>query len=217
MFMKTEYNDLCNVPVIMLTFEEKELQPVRDEIAKIQRSFESATTVNHHLVGNIEQEYKLTESIDTIQQLLAPCIDHEKNQNWTLHSHDVNSGSSRLTLDEVWVNFMKKHEFNPIHNHTGVWSFVIWMEVPYDIEDERSVVMSKNSKCPSSGYFSFMYANGMGSIQTEEIPVDKTFRNRAVLFPSKLHHCVYPFSSTDDYRISVSGNFKFKSIETYED
>jgi len=31
------------------------------------------------------------------------------------------------------------------------------------------------------------------------------------MFPSLLAHCVYPFYTSDDYRISISGNIKFDS------
>ena len=31
-----------------------------------------------------------------------------------------------------------------------------------------------------------------------------------LLFPSEMYHGVYPFYTSDDYRISVSGNFNFK-------
>jgi hypothetical protein len=34
--------------------------------------------------------------------------------------------------------------------------------------------------------------------------------NTLLLFPAKLTHAVYPFYSSDDYRISVSGNVVFK-------
>jgi len=30
------------------------------------------------------------------------------------------------------------------------------------------------------------------------------------MFPSQLIHAVYPFYTSDEYRISVSGNIKFK-------
>jgi hypothetical protein len=43
------------------------------------------------------------------------------------------------------------------------------------------------------------------------LPVDKTWENVIVLFPAGLTHSVSPFYSSDDYRISVAGNIKFKT------
>ncbi len=33
------------------------------------------------------------------------------------------------------------------------------------------------------------------------------------IYPAKQLHCVYPFYTSDEYRISVSGNFYFKESE----
>ena len=36
-----------------------------------------------------------------------------------------------------WVNFQKPGEFNPIHNHSGVVSGIIFIDIPDEISDER--------------------------------------------------------------------------------
>ena len=33
-------------------------------------------------------------------------------------------------LSNFWVNFQHQHEFNPAHNHTGIYSFVVWLQIP---------------------------------------------------------------------------------------
>ena len=33
-------------------------------------------------------------------------------------------------LSKMWVNYQKQCEYNPLHDHTGVYSFVIWMKIP---------------------------------------------------------------------------------------
>ena len=35
-------------------------------------------------------------------------------------------------LREMWVNYQKQHEFNPLHYHSGIYSFVVWMKIPTD-------------------------------------------------------------------------------------
>ena len=34
---------------------------------------------------------------------------------------------------------------NPLHNHTGVYSFVIWMKIPFDYDDQVDLPNSKGS------------------------------------------------------------------------
>ena len=46
----------------------------------------------------------------------------------------------------------------------------------------------------------------IGEINNEIIHADKSYEGKICLFPSKLRHSVSPFFSSDDYRISVSGN-----------
>jgi hypothetical protein len=59
--------------------------------------------------------------------------------------------------------------------------------------------------------FAFLYSDSIGGINPFSIPVDKNMENNVILFPSNFYHMVYPFFSSDGYRISVSGNFKFKT------
>ena len=33
-----------------------------------------------------------------------------------------------------------------------------------------------------------------------------------MMFPARLQHCVYPFTTVDDCRISISGNVSFDTI-----
>jgi hypothetical protein len=117
------------------------------------------------------------------------------------------SNPNDLYLRDVWVNFQKKYEFNPQHNHSGIISFVIWISIPYNINDEMLVSPGKNSAKNVAGHFSFHYSNINGNICSHALPIDKEFENHIIMFPSNVLHSVYPFYSSDAYRISVAGNF----------
>ena len=105
-------------------------------------------------------------------------------------------------LQELWVNFQKKYEFNPIHKHRGIFSFVIWMEIPYDLEAEYSLpwVRQSNSQRASN----FVFVDSLGG--STAIEVDKTFEGVCCFFPSNLKHLVYPFYTSEQKRVSISGN-----------
>jgi hypothetical protein len=115
-----------------------------------------------------------------------------------------------IVLDTFWVNFQKKYEFNPVHNHDGLYSFVIWINVPYNVEDENKSSPGIYSNYNTAGMFSMLYSDSIGGIKCHDIVIDKSKENNIIIFPSKFYHCVYPFFSSDDYRISVSGNFKLQ-------
>jgi hypothetical protein len=123
---------------------------------------------------------------------------------------NLTNKNKQIYLKDVWVNFQKKTEFNPPHTHDGLFSFVIWINVPYYIKDEHDKSPGKYSIENLAGCFQFQYLDTLGSICMHSIPADKTYENTLIIFPSKMVHSVFPFYSSDDYRISISGNFDIK-------
>ena len=98
---------------------------------------------------------------------------------------------------------MQKYEYNPMHIHSGVLSYVLWVSVPYRIEDERAVCVA--AKDDNAAAFSFVTSGPMG-VDDICLPVDQGWQWEMVMFPAQLHHLVYPFRTSDEVRVSVSGN-----------
>jgi hypothetical protein len=211
--MQYKVTGLNNYGFMSAKFSESDLAPIKTEINNIQNNFEvyESQKFNKGLAGNIKQEYKLIETKQYMEKLLMPIVvayDTEFNyiKNFGVITHAV-----PFALDSCWVNFQKKYEFNPAHNHTGLLSFVIWTNVPYDIEEELKLSPGAESNYNSAGMFSFLYNDTTGRINPFNIPIDKNMENNLVLFPSNFYHMVYPFFTSDGYRISVSGNFLLKT------
>jgi len=36
-----------------------------------------------------------------------------------------------------WFNFQKKGQFLPQHTHDGLYSFSLWLQIPYEYEEEK--------------------------------------------------------------------------------
>lgn len=108
---------------------------------------------------------------------------------------------------ELWVNFQNKGEFNPVHRHYGVISFVIWVQIPYKYKDECKLDTAQNlNEKPSGGCFQFLTTSLTGEVGYYNYDLDPTFNGTAVIFPAGLNHQVYPFYTSDLERISISGN-----------
>jgi hypothetical protein len=198
-----------NIGTIRSQFNEEELAPIKNEINQIKKDWSNATPFNNKLAGNLEHEYELTKCHAHVQDLLMPLVT-EFNSNFNyMKGFKLFKNSHRIVLDKLWVNFQRKHEFNPLHNHSGVLSFVIWIDIPYAIKDEMSRPSGLNSNNNIPGHFSLVFINSLGEIQTEDIPADRTFNGKIIIFPASMRHCVYPFYTSDEYRVSVSGNFLF--------
>jgi|APGre2960657404_1045060.scaffolds.fasta_scaffold41461_3 hypothetical protein len=199
--------DFNNFGYIEHKFSENELAPIKLEIEELKNNFNLGTSFNSKLVGNIEKEYALIKSKDYISNLMMPLVLEYEAKYGYLKSLDFLDKDVPIKLHEPWVNFQKKHEFNPAHNHKGVYSFVLWIDIPYSNEEEKQNISSKYSVFNIPGNFQFIYNDALGRTKVLCIPADKTYNNTAILFPAQLTHAVYPFYTSDDYRISVAGNF----------
>jgi hypothetical protein len=103
---------------------------------------------------------------------------------------------------DPWFNVQEKYEFIPNHIHNGIASFVIWVNIPYDVKQELLIGEHAST-------FSFTYSSILGGIKNKMLPIDKSYEGKIIMFPSSLQHCVYPFYTSDDCRISISGNIQF--------
>ena len=104
-------------------------------------------------------------------------------------------------LSNLWINFMKKGEFNPPHGHDGDFSFVLYLQVPKELEKENKKFKGQGT---GPGIISFMYGEEQKGIRTAQGITPNL--NELWIFPASLKHCVPPFKS-DVERISISGNW----------
>lgn len=173
----------------------------------IKNNFSNLKPVNEELYGAIEKEF-LLPSVDK----LSPFILDLCKYFWLFEYNTINS-EKKHKLERVWINFQKKYEHNPMHNHGSDLSFVIWLKIPYSLEEEKSIANVKNSNNfhNETTNFSFVYStphskeNWMG-VSKHIIEMSKEREGEIVMFKSSLPHQVYPFYTSNDFRISIAGN-----------
>lgn len=199
-----------NIGFLKVNLTNEQVDPIRKEVQEIEQDFQSATEANSYLVGNIRKEYKIVQNRQYLEDLLKKYVQEYEDNFKYIRRYDLLSENRPLTINHAWVNFQEKYEFNPVHDHSGLFSFVIWLKIPYSIENERKFSPGYRSRSPLAGHFCFYYTNSLGNICQYNIPADQTFENTLLLFPAKMQHEVYPFYTIDDYRISISGNIVFQ-------
>jgi len=199
-----------NIGYITSLFTNEQLDPIRKEVENIKHNFDSADTVNHRLVGHLKHEYDLTKCKPYMEDLLRPLVFGYTKEFNILEDYSLPNDPTNLFLDSVWVNFQQKHEFNPVHYHSGILSFVLWLNVPYNSYMENNLYPNVNGGSQTSA-FCFHYISSIGDIKTKLIHADETYENRIVMFPSRLRHSVNPFYTSDRFRISISGNFLIRN------
>ena len=187
-------------------------QSVLDEI----KNRESMIDVGENVDGHVDGTFRLSTSLKDLEALVVPYfLDYDKRFNFFKHiipSIGYAELKADLVMNDAWVSFQNKYEFNPSHTHPGLLSFVIWLDIPYDrpSEIEHSPGKSRSNK---SGSFTLYYTNTLGSVETLDILLDPTFNNKMITFPAGLKHSVQPFYSTDRQRVSIAGNLHIQGKE----
>ena len=168
----------------------------------------------HHLVEKYEpddakQQWMLVDDENRFQkEVLNPIIQEyvtdygfpEKLK--TTHIHD-------LTFQKFWANYTGKGEYQALHNHDAIWSFVIWLKLPAVANDEQSV---KDAMHPDAGDFILTYSDIIGRTRKVNWKLEKQYNEgHMLLFPSDLYHAVYPHFQTDEKRLSLAGDIVINS------
>jgi len=170
-----------------------------------------------------------TPSMDLWFKTKDPRLDYD-----SLMSEGKDGFVRRWKQDSIWINYQNKHEFNPAHQHSGVFSIVIFVKIPFDADEEEKEFPPHNTPQQElNNYFSgeefdnqrMLNLNGCfginattitGEIQTCNLHVDKTFEGSMLLFPATLMHYVYPYYTSDEQRITMSANYSIQKVHAKE-
>lgn len=187
-------------------FIEKKLNK---ETIKILKSYvkNKQDKFNYSLAGNINSSFNIKDKNNWFyNNIIVPTIiEYQKNSIIDLDPKILTKNCA-FVLNAFWVNFQKKHEFNPIHKHNGVFSFVIWLDIPVNFKKESKLNFVNHSNSPKASCFEFVYTNTLGQIETYRYQLGSNYNETMLFFPSKLNHVVYPFYTSNKNRISISGN-----------
>tara|TARA_R110000868_G_scaffold158587_2_gene386772 strand:+ start:244 stop:906 length:663 start_codon:yes stop_codon:yes gene_type:complete len=195
----------CNVPTDIMNITKKEIDLI------LALKFKDQLPYNNNLAGSIEHEYILPNVAPALNRFFDKIIpDYWRLQNNLEEAEKkyniIIQTRQNKTNPDIWVNFQKKHEFNPLHDHYGSLSFVYWVKIPYKNEEESKLPHFKGNTLKNP-VFTFVYSIPDNiKLQKYSINVDNTFEGQMIIFPSWLEHMVTPFYTSDDYRISISGN-----------
>jgi len=203
-FRQITLEDDETIPVLAGNLSPTVLSNLKTALLKLKTS--KPASHNKHLAGAIKEEYTVEpdlvpEVLYFLDDMYGAYVDHFKNVSGAEQHVDL---VDNVEIGKLWVNFQKKNEFNPIHHHDGLVSFVIWTQIPYDIKKELKLYDKGTINVTSC--FQFVYPGKTHGIAMKSFPVEKSWEGTILMFPASLNHCVYPFYTSDGYRISVSGN-----------
>jgi len=192
--------------------------PAMDKLWEyISSAKENPKPYNAELAGNVSSSLVLNDTdnwffVNACIPIIGKYKEFFKNSTAFI-SQPISIIDLPYVLDNFWVNFQKQHEFNPPHNHGGIWSFVVWIKIPTDFREQHALPFSANSNMPKASDFEFQYTTMLGDITGSNYVLDKKSEGQMLFFPAKLLHSVYPFYECDKERVSISGNIHFDTSE----
>jgi len=195
-----------------------EIELDEDEISYLWKCIDKKG-INHkkHLVGNISSSFSLEDENDWFHDNVLSRLYGKYASEFRNPANDLGlKGSHPFYLRSLWVNYQKQNEFNPLHDHTGIYSFVIWMKIPTNWKDQFKLPFLKgikgNDKRPSS--FEFAIPCRDGGLVTPHYKMSADWEGHMLFFPARMFHQVYPFYDCDEERISISGNIGLDTTRT---
>ena len=188
--------------------------PAMDKLWEyISSAKENPKPYNAELAGNVSSSLVLNDTDNWFfVNACIPIIGKYKEffkKSTAFNSQTIFKNNVPYVLDTLWANFQKQHEFNPIHNHSGVYSFVVFMKIPTDWREQHEIPFVKESNSPRASDFEFVYTDCMGNICSHSHYLDSSFEGIMLFFPAEMMHQVYPFYNCEEERITISGNIVY--------
>tara|TARA_B100000029_G_C17588008_1_gene961704 strand:- start:437 stop:1045 length:609 start_codon:yes stop_codon:yes gene_type:complete len=154
------------------------------------------------LIGHVDRSINIKDIDDLfLFNTINPLI-NQFNKTFQ-YKHENIYKEHPYFLKDFWVNYQHQHEYQPIHNHGGAYSFVIWLKIPTDYEEQNK---DNTANFKLNGVFEFQYLNILGESCMYRYQLTKKDEGTMLFFPSKLLHAVYPYYNCEEERVSISGN-----------
>ena len=188
--------------------------PVMDKLWEyISNAKENSKSNKANLAGNLSSSLLLNDTDNYFfDNACIPIIRKYREifkKASAFHSQSIFKNDIQYVLGTLWVNFQKQHEFNPLHNHSGIFSFVVFMKIPTDWREQYEIPFVKESTTPRASAFEFVYTDVMGNINVFTYSLDSSSAGLMLFFPAEMNHQVYPFYNCEEERITISGNIVY--------
>ena len=183
----------------------------------VNEAREKPEDMKPELAGNISSSIRLNSQSSLMKEFVTKIIPSFMKSHIEAYGPPyrttIKEGEG-FNLESLWVNFQKQNEFNPPHDHAGVYSFVIWMQIPTSYAEQKKLDICANSNADNHiSNFAFSYTNTMGRVSTFAYNMEKEAEGYMVMFPSSMLHQVFPFYNNDGERISISGNINIEKLK----
>lgn len=217
-----ELIDLPNFGIAEAKLEQRHIDTLYDDL--ISQSPKGWTFEGHKIVkGTDIPQWDFKFSGRTMElfmgEVLGPLIGKYVDK-YGKHTLLCTSNLHGITVSRCWVRCSKVHEYLSVHDHSALFSFAVWLNIPYDYREEQE---ENEAFTPYAGDFQLIYPATTGLVLKKNWRLDRSMEGRMILFPSQINHMVYPHHTTssakfeDEYRVCVAGNVSLDSYNVIPD
>ena len=209
---KIKFYQPWSAPILHSSLSEiqiKELLEITDSILKDGNK----KSYNNQLAGEIENEWGIPTSIVELDSFKNYIDDlslryltsfasqcHYEKDKIPPHLARFAQRLQKAVLTSAWFNDQKDDEYNPIHNHTGILSGVLYLKIPEYLPSRKNKDMD--------GTITFVEnASDTDIIMTNSTLTISPKVGDIFLFPALLKHQVYPFRTVGGRGIRRSLSF----------
>ena len=200
--------ELPNFGVIEAELEQEDI----DYLWKLVHKYSHNAKWEGNRLISIEEDFKqfpLNDDDNLFQNnVLRPCTDKYFEtygcpfKQKTTHTHE-------LAFSRFWCRASLDGDYQSIHDHQGIFTFVVWLTVPFEGADERQVQAGFR---PEASDFVLVYPDTCGQLQKRNFVLGKGAEGKMLFFPSDLNHIVYPHYTTTEYRVALAGDITINSM-----
>ena len=199
--------ELPNFGVIEAELEQEDI----DYLWKLVHKYSHNAKWEGNRLISIEEDFKqfpLNDDDNLFQNnVLRPCTNKYFEtygcpfKQKTTHTHE-------LAFSRFWCRASLDGDYQSIHDHQGIFTFVVWLTVPFEGKDERQVQAGFR---PEASDFVLVYPDTCGQLQKRNFVLGKGAEGKMLFFPSDINHIVYPHYTTQEYRIALAGDVALNS------
>ena len=169
-----------------------------------------------NLVGKVHKEVTIPVPEDNKEYCLSilrqACVRYLRQMiflgrayEWKKKAGNKEPTEENIYLSQSWIVSQYKHEYNPVHTHSGNFSGVIYLKIPDGMEKHMQDEIKDHYPC--SGLIEFSHGEKQDFKSDTLMFMPKV--GQMLVFPNWLKHTVYPFYCEGERR-SMSFNAYWK-------
>ena len=156
-------------------------------------------------VPDEDKDYCLSILRQACVRYLRQMVELGRAYDWKKKAGNKEPSEENIYLSQSWIVSQYKHEYNPVHTHSGNFSGVIYLKIPDGMENH--FIEETKDHYPASGLIEF--SHGEKQDFKSDTLMFKPRVGQMLVFPNWLKHSVYPFYCEGERR-SMSFNAYWK-------